>query len=219
MGRFILLTPQIWKPRKELKPELKELKEIIAEKAQLNWENKSKIEIKELEPKGIFEKGPKELVENQGGGKLNEGLGQPGPLGDPLVLARLLAARIDDLERRLATGKAFIRPDERPHVGHRAPVQPTLSPGEKAVLDAATPPPPPRLFDDLSPVQRYTRAHDLGMKSMEKTKGKGRGKGGMGGMGGMDAPGKSVGGGKGSPAKAAASRKKSKSRKGKRKAK
>ena len=154
VGRFILLAPHVIKFRKELKPELKELKEVILEKTQLNWENKP---LKaELPEKTIFEpKGNKEIVENF----------QPGPLGDPAVVVRLLAARIDDLERRLATGKAFIRPSERPAVG-RSPVQPTLSAGEKAVLDAATPPRAPVKYDDLSPVERYTRVHNKAMAGM-----------------------------------------------------
>ena len=98
--------------RKELKPELKELKELIVEKAQVNWENKPlKVEFPE---KNVINepKNNKEIVENPA--KIADTLPLPGPLADPSVLVRLLAARIDDLERRLATGKAFIRPSERP---------------------------------------------------------------------------------------------------------
>ncbi|HEY7286775.1 MAG TPA: galactose oxidase-like domain-containing protein [Vicinamibacterales bacterium] len=154
VGRFVLLAPHVIKARKELKPELKELKEFIAEKTQVNWENKP---LKaELPEKPNFEpKGNKEIVENF----------QQGPFGDPAVMVRLLAARIDDLERRLASGKAFIRPSQRPAVG-RALAQPTLSEGEKAVLNAATPPRPPVKFDDLSPVERYTRVHNKAMAGM-----------------------------------------------------
>jgi hypothetical protein len=32
-------------------------------------------------------------------------------------MIRQLMARVDDLEQRLATGRAFIRPEERPPVG------------------------------------------------------------------------------------------------------
>ncbi len=160
VGRFVLLTPLVIKFRKELKAELKELKEIYVEKLQLNWENKPlKAELAEK----IFEpKNNKELVEN----KPFDNLPLPGPLADPSVLVRLLAARIDDLERRLAAGKAFIRPSERPPVGEPPAEPPSLSPAEKAVLDAATPQPPPRRYDDLSPFERYTREHDRAMGQM-----------------------------------------------------
>ena len=169
VGRFIQII-QGFKFRKELKPELKELKELVAEKTHIQWENKLiKAEIAETGPKSFNEpKGLKENVENPG--KFSEVFTQPGPLGDPSVLVRLLAARIDDLERRLATGQAFIRPGERPAVGRGAHGQPTLSPGEKAVLDAATPPPPPRPYDDLTPVERYTRVHDKAMTQMPMPK-------------------------------------------------
>jgi len=51
---------------------------------------------------------PKEIVE-----------GGPGPRfgGDPYEAIRILAERVDELSEQLATGKAFIRPEQRPAVG------------------------------------------------------------------------------------------------------
>jgi hypothetical protein len=39
---------------------------------------------------------------------------------EPMVWVRMLAARVDELEKRLATSRAFIAPEERPEVGRKA---------------------------------------------------------------------------------------------------
>jgi len=83
------------------------------------WEHKekfekleSKREIWEYPSKGEFE-GPKL--------KDAEGYNPNDPIVDPWQLLQALAARVDDIESRLAEGRAFIGPDERPEVGEPPP--------------------------------------------------------------------------------------------------
>jgi hypothetical protein len=105
---FACYRNAIHKVPKELKPE--------------KWEHKDKLEKWE----GKFEK-PESKVEIFEGGvkqqfdvpkiKDNEGYGPNEQIGDPWQLLQALAARVDDIETRLAEGRAFIRPEERPDVG------------------------------------------------------------------------------------------------------
>ncbi|AFY34785.1 hypothetical protein [Calothrix sp. PCC 7507] len=103
-SKFTLLGPA--KPAKELKSEIKEIKE--------KGEIKEKNEIKEIENKipdtipdpKISETGPIEF---------------PTPVfsnGAQQILG-LMAQRLDDLEQRLANGKSFIQSQERPSVGEQ----------------------------------------------------------------------------------------------------
>jgi hypothetical protein len=88
---------------KDLKPEIKEFKDI----KEFKFEHKELVK-PELDYKSIIEVNPKEIIE-----------GGPGPRfgGDPYEAIRILAERVDELSEQLATGKAFIRPEERPPVG------------------------------------------------------------------------------------------------------
>jgi len=88
---------------KDLKPEIKEIKDI----KEFKFEHKELVK-PELDYKGIVEKGPKEIVE----GGLGPRLG-----GDPYEAIRIIAERLDEISEQLATGKAFIRPEQRPAVG------------------------------------------------------------------------------------------------------
>jgi hypothetical protein len=102
---------------KDLKPEIKEHKEF----KEFKFEHKELVKI-EVDYKNIVEVNPKEIVE-----------GGPGPRlgGDPYEAIRVLAERVDQLSEQLATGKAFIRADERPPVGEE-PLQRELpGPGRK----------------------------------------------------------------------------------------
>lgn len=94
---------------KELKPEIKEWKEL--------WlEGKWRIPDKLVEPEKIIFEKLKDLVE---GPKLDEKLDevfQPGYLGDPEIL-RIIAQRIDAIEEEMSKGKSFITEEERPSVG------------------------------------------------------------------------------------------------------
>jgi hypothetical protein len=88
---------------KDLKPEIKEIKDF----KEFKFEHKELIK-PEFDYKAVLEVNPKEIVE-----------GGPGPRfgGDPYEAIRILAERVDELSEQLATGKAFIRPEQRPAVG------------------------------------------------------------------------------------------------------
>lgn len=88
---------------KDLKPEIKEIKELKEFKS----EHKEIVK-PEFDYKQIVETNPKDIVEG--------GLGQRFG-GDPYEAVRLLAERVDELSEQLATGRAFIRPEQRPVVG------------------------------------------------------------------------------------------------------
>lgn len=92
-------------------PSLKRFKELKLEK----WEHKDKLEKWESK-REIWEHGVKNEFEVP---KLKdaEGYNPNEPIGDPWELLQALAARVDDIETRLAEGRAFIRPEERPDVG------------------------------------------------------------------------------------------------------
>jgi hypothetical protein len=83
---------------KDLKPEIKEIKEI----------KEFKFEKPELDYKQVLEINPKEIAE-----------GWPGPRvgGDPYEALRVIAERVDQLSEQLASGRAFIRPEQRPAIG------------------------------------------------------------------------------------------------------
>jgi hypothetical protein len=114
---FFHYSPRL-KWHKELKPEIKERKELI--KPEIKFERKEKIELKENLKQEIDVKGRKELIKEkdkdliEGGGK---GLAE----GDPYILLGKLAERVDQLEEELASGHAFIRPEERPELGGNIP--------------------------------------------------------------------------------------------------
>lgn len=92
---------------KDLKPEIKELKE----KDIKELKDHSKIELKEnLKSEGDV----KQLWE---GPKLKDAEGYPQGGGDPWTTLGKIAERVDQIEERLASGRAFIRPEERPPVG------------------------------------------------------------------------------------------------------
>jgi len=94
-------------------PTRKYHKELKLEK----WEHKDKLEKWEGKEKPeIFEHGVKQEFE---GPKLKdaEGYNPNEPIDDPWQLLQALAARVDEIESRLAEGRAFIRPEERPDVG------------------------------------------------------------------------------------------------------
>ena len=105
---FACYRNAIRKRPKELKPEKWEHKDKLEK-----WE--SKVEKFEHKPE-IFEVGQKQQFE---GPKLKdaEGYNPNDPIVDPWELLQALAARVDDIESRLAEGRAFIRPEERPDVG------------------------------------------------------------------------------------------------------
>ncbi|SRR5216683_317148 len=88
---------------KDLKPEIKEIKDF----KEFKFEHKELVK-PEFDYKAVLEVNPKEIVE-----------GGPGPRfgGDPYEAIRILAERVDELSEQLATGKAFIRPEQRPAVG------------------------------------------------------------------------------------------------------
>jgi hypothetical protein len=99
---------------KDVKPEIKELKE-------LKFEHKE-LAKPEFDYKQILEINPKEIVE-----------GGPGPRvgGDPYEAVRLLAERVDQLSEQLATGRAFIRPEQRPAVGEEPLKRPLPEPPQR----------------------------------------------------------------------------------------
>lgn len=88
---------------KDLKPEIKEVKEL----KEFKFEHKE-IMKPEFDQKQIFEGNPKEIVE-----------AGPGPRfgGDPVEFMKQVAQRLDQITEQLVTGKAFIRPEQRPPVG------------------------------------------------------------------------------------------------------
>lgn len=90
---------------KDLKPEIKEFKDI----KEFKFEHKELVK-PELDYKSIIEVNPKEIVEGGAGPRFG---------GDPYEAIRILAERVDELSEQLATGKAFIRPEERPPVGEQ----------------------------------------------------------------------------------------------------
>jgi hypothetical protein len=92
-------------------PSFKRFKELKLEK----WEHKDKLEKWESKSE-IWEHGVKNEFEVP---KLKdaEGYNPNEPIGDPWELLQALAARVDDIETRLAEGRAFIGPEERPDVG------------------------------------------------------------------------------------------------------
>jgi hypothetical protein len=96
---------------KDLKPEIKELKEF-------KFEHKELVK-PEFDFKPIVEANPKEIAE----GVLGPRLG-----GDPYEAVRLLAERLDELSEELATGRAFIRPEQRPVVGEEPLQRPLTGP-------------------------------------------------------------------------------------------
>jgi hypothetical protein len=136
------------KPEVKDKPEIKEKVEIKEHKPEIK--EHVKVEAKELKPevkeaqKELKEHKPeikennKEFKEHKGEveklrDKIREKLadGAPPPSGDPMgqsadvmQLLAIIAQRLDDLEARLASGQAFIRPEERPDVGGQALNQP-----------------------------------------------------------------------------------------------
>src|SRR5207248_3705663 len=91
-------------------PGFKRIKELKLEK----WEHKDKFEKWESK-REIFEQNIKLEIERP---KLKdaEGFNPNEQIGDPWQLLQALAARVDDIESRLAEGRAFIRPEERPDV-------------------------------------------------------------------------------------------------------
>ena len=95
---------------KELKPEIKELKLERKEKFELKEHLKPEVDVKGLKEQ-IKEK-DKDLIE---GGK------SPAEGGDPYILLGQIAERLDQIEEELASGHAFIRPEERPDVGGNIP--------------------------------------------------------------------------------------------------
>jgi Domain of unknown function (DUF1929) len=107
VGSFVQLRHA--KLVKELKPELKEFKELKPELKELK---ELKPELKELE------KLPVELPGKQVAEQVQF------PVGDPFQATRTLAGRVDELEERLAQGRAFIREAERPVVGLGRPQLP-----------------------------------------------------------------------------------------------
>lgn len=102
VGTFVRVD---WRSKvsKELKAELKEFFEVPKE---------LKAELKELEV-------PVKRMPDIPDLKLTREVFDPNLpfIIDPNPLIRLLAERVDDLEDRLAQGRAFIRPEERPEVG------------------------------------------------------------------------------------------------------
>ena len=95
VGSFVQLRHA--KLVKELKPELKELEKLPIE----------------LPGKQIAELPGKQVAEQV-----------QFPFGDPFEATRTLAGRVDELEERLAQGRAFIREAERPVVGRGRPQVP-----------------------------------------------------------------------------------------------
>jgi len=87
---------------KDLKPEIKEIKE---KDLKLEWKENIK---SEADVKQLWE-----------GPKLKDAEGDPGQRfgGDPWEALGKIAERLDAIEERLATGRAFIRPEERPDLG------------------------------------------------------------------------------------------------------
>jgi hypothetical protein len=104
---FACYRNAIRKRPKELKPEKWEHKDKLEK-----WESKAE----KFEHKEIWEVGEKQQFEVP---KLKdaEGYNPNDPIVDPWELLQALAARVDDIESRLAEGRAFIRPEERPDVG------------------------------------------------------------------------------------------------------
>lgn len=88
---------------KDLKPEIKEHKEF----KEFKFEHKEIVKL-EGDYKNIIETNPKEIAEGDLGPRLG---------GDPYEAIRILAEQIDRLSEQIATGQAFIRPNERPPVG------------------------------------------------------------------------------------------------------
>lgn len=108
---------------KELKPEIKEIKELKLEK--IEYKELFKLEIKE-NLKAEFEKfieWPPKLKDAEGGGVQIPG-------GDPYAALGLIAATIDELQQRIEA-KAFIRPEERPKTGDDLLQTNPEKPGEK----------------------------------------------------------------------------------------
>jgi hypothetical protein len=100
---FALYRVRHLKPWKEFKPEIKEIKFEKIEKIEVKENLKPEVDVKQ-----IFE-GPK-LKDAEGDPRQRFG-------DDPFAMIRAIAERIDQIEERLATGTAFIRPEERPPVG------------------------------------------------------------------------------------------------------
>jgi Rieske Fe-S protein len=111
---FFKVSPliKIWK---EFKPEIKEIKEFLKEHKEPKELIKERKEfIKEIVKPEIDVKSIKEIKEKDK--DLVEG--PLGPDFGPLVeLLGRMAERLDQLEERLANGRAFIRPEERPALG------------------------------------------------------------------------------------------------------
>jgi hypothetical protein len=115
-----LIGPIKIKEVKEGKAEIKEIKEIkegkegkaeAKELKEKEFKEFKEKEFKELKPEieKNIDKGPKETLEG------------PSQVGaDPAHALGLLAQRIDDLERRLSGGQAFIQQGERPDIGTEA---------------------------------------------------------------------------------------------------
>ncbi len=102
---------------KDLKPEIKEVKDI----KEFKFEHKEIVKPEFDYNKQVFEGNPKEIFE-----------GGPGPRfgGDPYEAIRILAERVDAMSEELAKGRAFIRPEQRPAVGE-APLKQDIGNADK----------------------------------------------------------------------------------------
>ena len=102
---------------KDLKPEIKEVKDI----KEFKFEHKEIIKPEFDNSKQVFEGNPKEIVEG--------GLG-PRFGGDPYEAIRILAAQVDAMSEEIAKSRAFIRPEQRPAVGE-APLKKDIGNADK----------------------------------------------------------------------------------------
>lgn len=125
VGAFVRVGAKKAKFLKEFKPEVKEFvvegKPFIKEPKEFKFERFEQKHIPDIpDPKLIregFDPMPEWLV-------------------DPSPLLRELAERVDELEGRLAEGRAFIRPEERPDVGEELLTEATEAENAEALLAA-----------------------------------------------------------------------------------
>jgi hypothetical protein len=140
VGSFIRISNT--KVGKELKWELKELKRELKENLKQEVDI-PKVELIEDRPKNL-----KDMVELDPLEKLKW-------LVDPLMMLSEIARQVDNLNRQVAQGRAFIEGEERPPVG----IQPKLTP---PALER-TPPPSP---EELARIELH--GHEPGQMLDEK---------------------------------------------------